>query len=70
MGTIGKKLALIIGVPFGVSITLYAGSAVMGQICSYSFGIPMSQEWLEKSSTICQLFSDLSQLIMKITNSI
>ena len=70
MGEKGKKLALIIGIPFGISIALYVGKEVMSQICSYSFGNIPSQKWIEKSNIVCQLFANLSQLIMNVVNSV
>jgi hypothetical protein len=69
MGKVGKRLALIIGVPFGIYIALYVGSMAMSSICSYSFGNIPSQEWLENSNDVCQLFANLSQLIVKVVNS-
>lgn len=68
MGKIGEKLALGFGIPFGISIALYAGTAVMSQVCGYTLGSGISQDWLEKSDNVCQLFSSLSQLIGHITN--
>ena len=68
MGNVGKKLALIIGVPFGTAIALYVGAVAMSTICSHSFRNIPSQEWLEQSNIVCQLFANLSQLIGKVVN--
>lgn len=56
---------VVLGLGIGVPIILFAGGAVMNQICA----IPTpSQEWNNKLNALCSLYTFLSQLIETVVH--
>ena len=65
----GKKILYAAIAFFSIAIIFYAGTMAMTQLCISTQG-SYNPQWTENSDLVCQLFTNLAQLITKITNSI
>jgi hypothetical protein len=65
----GKKVIYTTIAFFVIAIIFYAGAMAMNQLCTSTQG-SYNPQWYENSDLVCQLFTNLAQLIKQITNSI
>jgi hypothetical protein len=65
----GKKILYATIAFFVIAIMFYAGTMAMNQLCISTQG-SYNPQWYENSDLVCHLFTNLAQLIAKITNSI
>ncbi len=65
----GKKVIYASVAFFVIVIMFYAGTMAMNQLCISTQG-SYNPQWAENSDLVCQLFTNLAQLIKSITNSI
>ena len=66
----GKKAIYATVAFFVIIIMFYAGTMAMNQLCTIDQTSHHNPQWAENSDLVCQLFTNLAQLIKSITNSI
>ncbi|MHB8546754.1 MAG: hypothetical protein ACYDAJ_08310 [Nitrosotalea sp.] len=66
----GKKVIYATVAFFIIAIIFYAGTMAMNQLCTIDQASQHNPHWAENSGLVCQLFTNLAQLIKQITNSI
>ena len=65
----GKKILYVTIAFFLIAIIFYGGTMGMNHLCIADQGT-YNPQWDQNSDLVCQLFTNMAQLIMQITKSI
>lgn len=65
-----KKILYYTVAFFVIAIIFYAGTMAMNLVCTSNQADIHDPKWVEKSDLVCQIFTNLAQLIKQVTNSI
>ncbi|MDE1770062.1 MAG: hypothetical protein KGI28_05865 [Thaumarchaeota archaeon] len=66
----GKKILYSTIAFFVIAMIFYAGTMAMNLICTSNQADTHDPNWVDKSDLVCQLFTNLAQLIKQVTNQI